>query len=455
MKFQNLVIQNLAKGVITLNSMELPDRILNIAKRCLVDISGVTIAGASTKSAQMMFDIASECYATGNCNLLGHSKLINTQGAAFANGAAAHSLDYDDNCYAGIVHGSAVIFPAVLAFAQQNALTGSDLLKGFITGLEIEFSVAKALSNDIYNKGWWTTSVLGSIGSAAGVASLARLKNEEIENALSLAIVGVGATRAVRGTNAKHYYCGRAAESGVMAVYLAMKGGTGPTDVFEDRNGILSVINDKNFDDSYIKDIGIDFGMTNPGIDIKKYPVCYASHSAADGIKSIIRSNNILIENIDSIICKVPPIIASNLTYSKPKTVKEAQFSIEFPIASIIKYGDICLEHLKDSVILNDDMQSLMKKVKMRVSKIPKNQESNNKICPEWSNVELYTKNGECHEAFVGAPLGSSIKPITDETLYNKFASCLKFSDSFIEPKDLYEKLIKIETVNNVQGLFS
>ena len=119
-----------------------------------------------------------------------------------------------------------------------------------------------------------------------------------------MAISGVGSIRAVRGTDAKHYYCGRAAESGVIANLLAMEGSTGPLDVFEDRNGIISILNDKAFEHSHINNIGKEFSLLTPGVDIKKYPVCYASHAAADGIKSIIESKNIPIENIDKIICQ-------------------------------------------------------------------------------------------------------------------------------------------------------
>ena len=210
MKSEKLVIQNLAKGILYLDSIKLADNVTSIAKHLIIDVTGVIIAGSRTKSARSMCDVASEVYSPGSCNVLGRNKYFNPSGAAFVNGASAHALEFDDNCYAGVVHGSAVVFPAVLAFAQHQSLSGKDLLKSFIVGLEIEFAVAKAFSNSIYDKGWWTTSVLGSIGSAAGVASLAKLKIDEIENALSLAISGIGATRAVRGTNAKHYYCGRA-----------------------------------------------------------------------------------------------------------------------------------------------------------------------------------------------------------------------------------------------------
>ena len=94
---------------------------------------------------------------------------FNPSGSAFVNGASGHALDFDDNCYAGIVHGSAVVFPAVLAYSQHKKLAGKDLLKGFIIGLEIQFALAKAFTNKIYDKAW-TTSVFGSIGSTAGVS---------------------------------------------------------------------------------------------------------------------------------------------------------------------------------------------------------------------------------------------------------------------------------------------
>ncbi len=454
MKSEKLVIEKLAAGIINLNSITFPEKVVSIAKKLIVDVSGAILAGSCTRSVCSIFDAVSEIYSPGNCNIIGRKKSLNPAGAAFINGASAHSLEFDDNCYAGVVHGSAVVFPAVFAFAQHRALSGLDLLKSFIVGLEIEFAVAKAFSNSIYDKGWWTTSVLGSVGSAAGVASLAKINIREIENALSLAISGVGATRAIRGTSAKHYYCGRAAESGVISNILAMNGSNGPLDVFEDRNGIISILNDKVFEHSYINKIGKEFGLLNPGVDIKKYPVCYASHAAVDGVKSIIDSKNISIDNIDKIVCTVPPIIASNLTFQNPKTVKEAQFSLEFSIAMMLKYGDIKLEHLSSEYIMDSDIKKLINKVEMNVGNLPKNVKPSIKVCPEWSNVELFTKSGEGHEKFVGAPLGSSINPLTGNMLYKKFNSCVKFSNTKFVTKSIYEKLINIEKVKNCRELF-
>ena len=454
MKSKTLIIKNLAKGVNYLNSIKLPEDVTFIAKNLIVDICGVTLAGSNTSSTNLIFDSASKIYSAGKCSIIGKNKTLNSSGAAFVNGASAHSLDFDDNCYAGVVHASAVVFPAVLAFAQENSLSGSALLRSFIIGLEIEFAIARSLSNNIYDKGWWTTSVLGSVGSTAGVASLAMLKTKEIENALSLAISGVGAIRAVRGTNAKHYYCGKAAESGIIICSLASKGVTGPLDVFEDRNGIINVLNEKVFNYDYIENIGKDFSVITPGVDIKKYPVCYASHAAVDGVNSILKLEKINIDDIKKIVCEVPTLIESNLTYHNPKNAKEAQFSIQFAIAMIVKFGSIKLEHLNKEYIFDSNIQNLMKKIIMNVIKLPKKINLKHNICPEWSNVKLYTNDGKYYEKFVGAPIGSASNPLTINMLFDKFQSCLKFSKFDKEPKILYDKLFNIEKLEDCRDLF-
>ena len=111
-----------------------------------------------------------------------------------------------------------------MAYAQHNQLNGNDLIRSFIIGLETQFAVAKAYSNTIYHKGWWTTSVFGSLGSTAGVSSILNLDKNDIDNAISISLSAVGAIRAIRGTNAKHYYCGKSAENGIISCDIAKKG---------------------------------------------------------------------------------------------------------------------------------------------------------------------------------------------------------------------------------------
>ncbi len=448
-------IQSLTEAVMSFQLETIPEDVLSIAKRCLVDVCGVTLAGSKAESAKLLFATAAETYGIGNCDIVGTSHRMNAPGAAFANGAAAHALDFDDNCYAGIVHGSAVIFPAVLALAQQRGEMGSKLLLGFVTGLEVEFAVAKALTNSIYDKGWWTTSVLGAIGSAAGAAKVAGFNREMTEHTLSLAAVGAGATRAVRGTTAKHYYCGRAAELGVVSAMAAKQGAIGPVGVFEDRSGLAQVLNDGIFDPTEFEALGEEYGIIDPGVDIKKYPVCYASHATADAVKEIMVADGLQANDIASLICTVPTIVASNLTYPRPRTAAEAQFSLHFAIASIVLHGDITLKHLTTEVLSSGPMKRLMAKIIVKVGDIPQQHRSSNLICPEWGYVELNTQWGAHKCCFVGSPVGSALRPLSNEMLKKKFNDCAQYKNCNSSDFTLYDKILNIELLQNAQDLFS
>ena len=448
-------IQSLTEAVMSFQLETIPEDVLSIAKRCLVDVCGVTLAGSKAESAKLLFATAAETYGIGNCDIVGTPHRMNAPGAAFANGAAAHALDFDDNCYAGIVHGSAVIFPAVLAMAQQRGEMGSKLLLGFVTGLEVEFAVAKALTNSIYDKGWWTTSVLGAIGSAAGAAKVAGFNREMTEHALSLAAVGAGATRAVRGTTAKHYYCGRAAELGVVSAIAAKQGATGPVDVFEDQSGLGQVLNDGIFDRTELEKLGEEYGIIDPGVDIKKYPVCYASHATADAVKEIMVANGLQARDITSLTCTVPPVVASNLTYHRPRTAAEAQFSLHFAIASIVLHGDITLKHLTTKVLSSAPIKRLMAGIIVKVGDIPKQHRSSKSICPEWGYVELNTQSGSHKSCFVGSPVGSASRPLSDKILKKKFNDCVQYKNSNSSEFTLYEKILNIDLLQNTQDLFS
>ena len=454
MNKKKLIINKLTSRIEYLNSIDIPTKVKDFAKNLIVDISGVTLAGSNTNSSSIFYETAKDVYSSGNSKVLGKNDTLHPAGAAFVNGTSAHSLDFDDNCYAGVVHASAVVFPAVLSYAQHNGLSGQDLLRGFIVGLEIQFAVAKALSNSIYDKGWWTTSMLGSIGSTAGIVSLSRLNSEKVANALSISIAGIGAIRAVRGTDSKHYYCGKSAENGIIANTFALKGGTGPIDVFEDRNGLISVLNNGNFEYKHIKNIGKQFSILNPGVDIKKYPVCYASHSAVDAVNWILNSKKVLIDNIEKIICEVPPIIASNLTYNNPKSIKEAQFSLHYAIAAFLKFGSINLEHLNTKYIFDPKIKILMNKVEMKISEVSDFVNDNSKFCPEWTNVKVFTLEGNFFEKFMGFPIGSAKNPLTEKQVFNKFKSCINFSETKLETDLIYEQLMNIQKIKNCYDLF-
>ncbi|MEM8540852.1 MAG: MmgE/PrpD family protein [Pseudomonadota bacterium] len=424
------------------------------AKLCMLDTFGVACAGHQSQSAQIITRVAQAIYGNGTSTIWVSGKSISAPGSAMANAAAAHALDFDDNCYAGTVHGSAVVFPAAMAMAQRCNSSGRQLLEAFIVGLECEFAFGNALGAEFYARGWWTTSLLGAIGAAAASARLLGLDEKKTSSAIALAAVGAGAVRAVRGTNAKHIYCGRAAERGVIAALLAAEGSDAPSNVVEDKNGISEVLNGGQFDRGAIEKIGLVFGLETPGIDFKKYPICYAGHAAADAMKRIMRDQSLNASDIASVECTVPPLVASNMTFDRPKNAVQAQFSLEFAIAAIQKFGKLNLEHLDPSCVQDAVMNQIYSKITIRVSDTIPNQEKLQHDFQEWAHLSVSSTDGQQHDCFVGAASGSARDPMPDSQHLEKFLSCVAPIFGEVRSVKLARNILDVEQTPSISDVF-
>src|SRR6058998_338556 len=75
--------------------------------------------------------------SSGSCTAIGHARALDSAGAAFVNGTAAHGEDFDDTFEGGPVHAGVVIVPALLAAAERYRIAGPDLLLGIAVGTEV------------------------------------------------------------------------------------------------------------------------------------------------------------------------------------------------------------------------------------------------------------------------------------------------------------------------------
>ena len=94
----------LAEWSSALSFDDIPDDAQHIARRCIIDFFAVGLGGATQEIAKKSRDLAFAEYGDGNSTVFGSDYRLATTGAAMANGTAAHALDFDDTCYAGITH---------------------------------------------------------------------------------------------------------------------------------------------------------------------------------------------------------------------------------------------------------------------------------------------------------------------------------------------------------------
>lgn len=396
----------------------IPDNVFQIARRALTDTLGVAIAGSRTPVARRILGVT---MGSGGASLLGTNRKVSATDAARCNGCAAHALDFDDNCYAGFVHGSAVIIPAALAVAQQEKRTGEDLIIAIVAGSECQYRLGEALGRPLYDKGWWTTGVLGAVGACVAAAYLLHLDELQVAHAIALALVAAGGSKSAWGSDAKAVMAGLAAERGVLAALMAQAGITGPLDVLEHATGIAVLMNNGNFDASRITVPG--WRLLEPGLDVKRIPVCLSSHAAVDAIQHLVTRHPVLMEDIKRIHCDVPAIVAANLTYPDPQTPQQAQFSLNFAIAASLVYGELTLAQLDYSAINNQMVRQLMPRVLMTTTDRWLEPEFQ-KNAPEGARVTIYLHNGEAITYQVNRAYGNAVYPLSENEIDEKFIGC-------------------------------
>ncbi|MHC8286838.1 MmgE/PrpD family protein [Pseudomonas sp. XS1P51] len=433
----------------TVRLEQIPPAVLLAAKRCLIDTIGVTLAGSDSDVATQARTISLAVSAAGDSVLLGHAQWLSAPAAAFVNATAGHALDFDDNCYPGVVHGSVVIMPAALAVTQLRDLDGAALLTAFVVGSECEYALAKALTRQLYERRWWTTGLLGVVGACAAACHALGLDAERTASALGIALSGTGAMKAGFGTDAKALMAGRTSETGVMAALLAEQGSRGPVDIVEHANGLAAM-----FNAGVLKTLplpGQHWNLLAPGVDIKRIPLCLSSHAAVDALKAMLGSGVVAVKDIAEIICDVPPIVIQNLIHDLPTQRQQAQFSMPFAMAGTCLLGEITLGALTAETINRLDMQGLMKRVRMCSSERWDTERLDS--APEGAWVKVLCNDGRSVERFCAMPLGSAVNPLSQAQLRDKFMGCTTPVMPALQAQGLFERLEQLERTPRVRRL--
>ena len=257
-------------------------------------------------------------------------------GAALANGAAAHAPDYDDTSYAGVVHASATIAAAVLAASDHSDTDGRTVFTAFIAGSEAEYAFGRAASNQIFMDGWWTTSVFGGLGAAAGASKAFGLNTEQTALAIAHALCRASGLRIANGTDAKFVGNGQVAALGITSAQFAEAGISAPLDALEGVNGMAHLIKRSPLELSQLDDLGKHWSILDPGVYLKPYPACSASHAAAEVTIELLEENDLGPDNISAIEVDAPQIVIDSLIYDIPNRVPQGQFSLPFILACVI-----------------------------------------------------------------------------------------------------------------------
>lgn len=358
-----------------LRCADLPPAAVEAVRRHLLDILGAAIRGrAHENAANALAGVRSLDGSAGSIAVWGSAVALSAPCAALANGIAAHVLDYDDTHTDGIVHGSAIVGPVVMALGQARGVSGEEVVAAFVAGWEVAARVGLASAGTFHQRGFHTTSIAGVFGAAAAAARLMQLDAMRTMHALGLAgSMASGINEYLsNGSSAKSVHTGWSAHAGIAAASLAAAGMTGPESVFEGRDGLLrthGVALDAN-PELLAAGLGDAWQVTR--ISIKPYPCCHFAHAFIDCAGELAAAG-IFPRDIVCIECVVPaieqPLICDPIEEKRrPRTPYAAKFSLPFLLASRIVDGGIGHRTFAASNLARAELLELAAKVTYRTA---------------------------------------------------------------------------------------
>ena len=384
----------------------------------ILDSLGCAIGAIDSHPVQLVREQVEEFDGNGSCTLIGGGRAAPDR-AAFYNGALVRYLDFNDSYLAKgeTCHPSDNLAP-VLAAVEYCDGTGRDLL----TALAVAYQVQCRLSDvaPVRAAGFDHTTQ-GSYAVAAGVSKALGLNPDQTANAIAISGTAFNALRVTRTgklSNWKGLAYPNTAACSTFVTFLAMRGITGPLEVFEGEKGFMDAIAGC-FEIDWARE---DLDRVTATI-LKKYNAEIHSQTAIEcalQLKAEEKFESAEIEQIDMETFDVAyHIIGGGDEGDKTmvSTKEEADHSLPYLISVALLDGLVMPEQYTSERIMRGDVQALLQKVSIHPTADFSNRFPKEMPC----RLTVTLQNGRVVSKDVHDYPGFTSQPMSWEMAFEKF----------------------------------
>jgi 2-methylcitrate dehydratase PrpD len=421
----------------------IPDATLVVVKRVVLTAFATAVAGAGEEGCDLLRE---SLIARGGrpeaTTFVFHDRLPATS-AALINGVMCRALDYCDAMAPGIHIGSSLVPAAFAAAELRGGCSGKEFLAALAVGCEVGSRLN--LSEAEYD-GFDPTGVAGVFAATAAVSRILALDVDKTLHALGLAFNRCGGSfqSNVDGSLAVRLIQGWVAETGVSCALLARDKMTGPHRFLSGIYGYAHLFaRGTRTPESFVENIGTQFLLHN--IMFKKYPSCGLTQGVTELAIKGAKELHLVPEDIDRIEAAVPPyayrLVGHDLTLGNNPRVN-AQFSIQYCVASAIIRKSALLDHFRESDIRDGQVLNLARRVVVR-SEQQMNERGH-------TSVDLFIRTRDGRELRLGLDIAPGFPGNALGALEHaeRFADCMSYAPYRL-PKESVDALPR--RVDNLQ----
>jgi len=389
---------------------DLPPPVIAKAKDLVLDAVGCALGALPSPPAKIAQAMAAAVSSATPATVLGTGHKTSPDLAAFANGVMIRYLDYNPSD----------VISAVLAATEAARGNGRSAVLGMVLAFEVGSGLRQDRNGAQGGGTRWDSATYATISAAAAAGKQLGLSREQAGHAISLAAVSHLALGKIRRGQMSHWKgaaTANASRNAVFCALLAAKGMTGPSPVFEGRNGFFEAIGAE-----------LDFQPGPPGafriMDayVKWVPCGFYGQPAVEAALEL-RTQVGSPATIKEIRVLTSPhgaeAMATDVSRWQPETRETADHSLPFVVAMAFIEGSLEIRHYDEEYYKRADVRDLMARVRVT----PNDQFGPGFGRLPFTEVAVEASSGQVHTARVVHPLGHPERPMSDADYERKFRS--------------------------------
>ncbi|WHY33988.1 MULTISPECIES: MmgE/PrpD family protein [Bacillaceae] len=406
-------------------------------KEALADIIACTIAGTQTAAFEMVKKFADSQWGTGRSSVFSSAEKMSASGAALVNATAANALDMDDGHRLVKGHPGAIVFPAVLAAAEEYNVSGEEFMTSLLISYEIAIRagiIAHQVRPEYHCTGSW-----GAIGAAAGSGKIMKLTGKELNHALGIAEYQSTYSpmmRCIKHPSMLKDGIGWGSMTGISAASLAKEGFTGIPSLFETVEA-----------EPYLQELGKVYRVEE--LYYKPYACCRWAQPGIEALKELMPKHALRNPEINKV--KIYTFTeAASLSRKYPNNTEEAQYNLTFPFAAYLVTGEVGPNQVLNE-LGNPEILNAMDKIEIYIS------DELDQQFPEkaLSRIEIEDSRGHIFSSSVLQAKGDYDFPLSSFEKKNKFYNLVEPIAGHEICDEIYQCIQEIEKLSSIQKLTS
>lgn len=437
------ITRPLADYAMALRFEKLPPRTVEIAKHCLLDWIGVTIAGRPEPLTEILIEQAMSEGGAQQATLIGDGRKVSATQAALINGSASHALDFDDVQQRFHGHPTAPVAPVVLALAEKSGQSGRDIITALVAGIEVECRINAFMGASHYEHGWHSTATNGTFGAAVGASYMHGINGGKCAIAMGIAGTQAAGLRSMFGTMCKPLHAGKAAQNGLLAAELAARGFTSRSDVLERPLGFGDTQSAGTDISAALNDLGERFEIDS--VLFKYHAACHGVHATIDALQSIAATTGFCPDEVERVDVSVQSEYMNICGIDRPETGLEGKFSLRFCAALALAGEDTArTDTYSDDKVKSPPLVALAEK-----TQITPKPEMPTKV----ADVVVHMRDGVVHRQSSNVGIPADDLDRQWQRLMAKFRSCVAPVVGSDKADQLAEAIRSVDEAENVHKL--